>query len=275
MPVEMLAAGLGLATPLLLGALGAILAERGGSYALSLEGQMLAGALAAAAVAGPLGVGAAMAAGLAVAGVAGFVTTRCQGDQLATGIAVNLLVLGLAGMLVPLLPALTSGGPGPNGFTWLGLLLVPVLAIGLGHSAPGLALRATGEDPAAVAAAGLRPARIRALGMLAGGLLGGLAGAALALQQDGGITGSVTGGRGYLALAVVIVGRWRPGATLLACLGFGGAEALLLPAGGVMAQVAPYGLALLALALFGRRAGRPAALGWPIGGRATAPSPLR
>jgi simple sugar transport system permease protein len=267
---EMLAAEVGLATPLLLGALGAILAERGGSSALSLEGQVLAGALAAAAVAGPLGVGAAMVAGLAVAGVAAFVTTRCGADQLATGIGLNLLVLGLAGMLAPLLPALPSGGPGPSGFTWLGLLLVPVLAFGLGHSAPGLALRAVGEDPAAAVAAGLRPARIRALGMLAGGLLGGLARAALALQQDGG----AAGGRGYLALAAVIIGRWRPGTTLVACLGCGCAEALL-PAGGAMAQLAPYALALLALALLGGGVGRPAALGRPIDGRGSGPSPLR
>lgn len=296
--VELAAAAVRIATPLLIGAMGAILSERAGTFAVSLEGQMLAGALAAvlaAAVAGPAaGAAAAMLAGMAVAGLVAFATGRFRADHMVAGIAANLLVLGLTSFLfrlagggrgalrVPLLGPLSAAGLaelpviGPAllahpPLTWLGLALVPATGLLLARSALGLGLRAAGENPAAAIAAGLDPRRARALAAIAGGALGGLAGAALALQQVGSFTDGMTSGRGFLALAAVIVGRWQPGATLVACLAFGLAEALqlraqafALPVSSYVVQMAPYVLALLVLAVLGRGARLPAAIGRPI-----------
>lgn len=287
--LEFAASAIRIATPLLIGALGAILSERGGTFAVSLEGQMLAGTLAglvAAVAAGPfVGALAAMLAGLAVAALAALGTARFRADHMVTGIALNLLVLGLTSFLLRLrtggaprlpllrpwgvetLPALLAHPP----ITWLGLALVPLLGLLLARTAPGLALRAAGENPEAAVAAGLSPGRARVAGVLAGGALGGLAGAALVLQQVGTFTDGMTAGRGFVALAAVIVGRWQPGATLLACLGFGAAEALQLrvaayslPVSSYVVQMLPYVLALLVLAVLGRSSAMPAAIGRPL-----------
>jgi simple sugar transport system permease protein len=287
--IEFAAAAIRIATPLLIGALGAILSERGGTFAVSLEGQMLAGALAAvlaSALAGPwAGVAAAMLAGLAVGALAALATGRFRADHMVAGIALNLLVLGLTSFLarlrtggVPRLPLLASLGRDwlpvllvHPPITWAGLALVPLLGLLLMHTAPGLALRAAGENPEAAIAAGLAPGRARAAGVLAGGALGGLAGAALALQQVGTFTDGMTAGRGFLALAAVIVGRWRPGATVIACLAFGAAEALqlrvaafALPVSSYVVQMLPYVLALLVLAMLGRSSAMPRAIGRPL-----------
>ncbi|MFC7538524.1 hypothetical protein ACFQU2_02405 [Siccirubricoccus deserti] len=248
---EMLAAGVGLATPLLLGALGAILAERGGSSALSLEGQVLAGALAATAVAGPLGVGAAMVAGLAVAGVPPSPPSAAGPTRWRPASALTCWYWGSPGCWHRCCQYYPPAGRGRAASPGSGCCWCRCWPSGSATARRGWRCGRRGGSAAAIAA-GLRPARLRALGMLAGGLLGGLAGAALALQQDGG----TASGRGYLALAAVIIGRWRPGTTLVACLGCGCAEALL-PAGGSMAQLAPFALALLALAVLGgARVGR-------------------
>lgn len=288
---EFLAAAVRIGTPLGIAAMGGILSERGGTFAVSLEGQMLAGALAAVLAAhgggAPAGVAAAALAGAAVAACVALATVRFGADQIVAGIAANLLVLGLTSYAVraigrsprvPLLPALDLGWPsslpvlGPAltqpALTWLGLGLTPLLAVLLARTPWGVMLRATGENPEAVLTAGGSPSRMRVGAMLAGGALGGVAGAALALQQVGTFTDGMTAGRGFLALAAVIVGRWNPVGASLAALAFGGAEALqlraqayALPVSSYVVQMTPYLLALLVLALAGRGTRMPGALG--------------
>jgi general nucleoside transport system permease protein len=151
------------------------------------------------------------------------------------------------------------------------LLLVAPLVLFLFRSRAGLTLRAVGENPLTAFAAGANPNRVRALAILAGGALAGLAGAVLSLQQVGTFTDGMTGGRGYLVLAAIIVGRWMPVGTLVACLVFGAAEALSLrvqafslPVSSYVIQMMPYIAALLVLALLGRGARMPAAVGQPF-----------
>ena len=291
---EMLAAAVRIGTPLAIASLGGILSERGGTFAVSLEGQMLAGALAAvlAAHAGGTcaGVVAAALAGAMVAACVAAATVRFGADQMVSGIAANLLALGLTSFAVraaggsprvALLPAWDLGwlarlpvaGPALTqpALTWLGLALVPLLAVLLRRTPWGIMLRATGENPDAVLAAGGSPARMRVAAMLAGGALGGVAGAALALQQVGVFTDGMTSGRGFLALAAIIVGRWHPAGACLACLTFGAAEALqlraqafALPVSSYVVQMTPYLLALLVLSVAGRSTRMPGALGRPL-----------
>jgi ABC-type uncharacterized transport system permease subunit len=132
-------------------------------------------------------------------------------------------------------------------------------------------LRAVGENPGAAFAAGANPNAVRSMAILAGGALAGLVGAMLSLQQVGTFTDGMTGGRGYLVLAAIIVGRWMPIGTMVACLVFGAAEALSLrvqalslPVSSYVIQMTPYTAALLVLAILGRGARMPAAVGLPF-----------
>lgn len=295
--LDFLAATLRIATPLLLAALGGILCERGGTFAVGLEGQMLAGAffgVVATHLAGSVAVGlpASALGGMVMALVVMVATVRFHAEHMVTGIASNILALGSTSFLlravaqgnapvirVPLLEPWAVPGlaqlplVGPLLFrqpplTYLALLLVPPLALFLFRTRAGLTLRAVGENPLAAFAAGADPARVRALAILAGGALAGLAGAVLSLQQVGTFTDGMTGGRGYLALAAVIVSRWMPLGSLAACLMFGAAEAFALraqafslPVSSYVMQMAPYVAALLVLAGLGRGARMPAALG--------------
>ncbi len=290
---DLMGAAVRIGTPLGLAALGGILSERAGTFAVSLEGQMLAGALAGvlAAAVFPgsvlIAVAAGALAGAAVAGAVAAVTVRFGADQMVSGIAANLLVLGLTGfvvravggsprvaLLVPLgpgsLPTLPLFGPAMTQpvLTWLWVLLIPVMAVILARTPWGVMLRATGDNPEAVLTAGGSPVRMRVTGLLAGGALGGAAGVALVLQQVGVFTDGMTSGRGFLALAAIIVGRWHPAGASLACLAFGAAEALqlraqafALPVSSYVVQMGPYVMALLVLAVSGRGTRMPGALG--------------
>jgi general nucleoside transport system permease protein len=299
--LDFLAAALRIATPLMLAALGGILAERAGTFAVGLEGQMLAGAFFGvltthAASSAGLGLAASALGGAAMALVVMIATVRFQAEHMVTGIASNILALGLTSFLlraaagggsapsirVPLLEAWAVPGlsalplVGPLLFrqpplTYLALLLVVPLVLFLFRTRAGLTLRAVGENPVAAFAAGANPDRVRALAILAGGALAGLAGAVLSLQQVGTFTDGMTGGRGYLVLAAIIVGRWMPLGTLVACLVFGAAEALSLrvqafslPVSSYVIQMAPYLAALTVLAVLGRGARMPAAVGQPF-----------
>src|SRR5439155_98065 len=137
-------------------------------------------------------------------------------------------------------------------------------AVFLARTRAGLTLRAVGENPAAAFAVGVEPARVRLAAVLACGALAGLGGAVLSLQQVGTFTDAMTNGRGYIALAAIIVGRWLPGGTLLGCLLFGAADALQLrvqslrlPVSSYVIQMTPYVVALVVLAGLGRSASRP------------------
>jgi len=297
---EFLAAAIRIATPLLLAALGGILSERAGVFAVGLEGMMLAGAFAATVGAwgsGSAGAGILLALiggagiGLAVA----IVAVRYRADNMVTGLAANILALGLTSYLlrvagagqpvaIHLVPLAAWPIPGLADLPVLGPLLFAhppltylaalgcvALTLFLGRTQAGLTLRATGENPEAVFASGSDPLRVRMLAVVACGAVAGLGGAVLSMQQVGTFTDGMTGGRGYLALASLIVGRWTPWGAAAACLIFGAAEAFELrlqsfgvPVSSYIVQMAPYLIALAVLAGLGRSSRLPAAIGQPL-----------
>ncbi|HEX6643991.1 MAG TPA: ABC transporter permease [Gemmatimonadales bacterium] len=257
------------AMPLLLAGLGEMLAERSGVINLGIEGSMLAGALAAAIGAssgGPwAGAVAAVGAGAALAGLFALVTVHARADQIIAGTAVTLGAMGLtgaayrawfgpagAGLSIPTFPPVILGQPAT---TFVALALVPLLWWLLFRTRAGLALRAAGEGADGARAAGVRVRAARTAAVVAGGALAGLAGATLVLAQVGTFTERMTAGRGFIAIAIVVLGRWNPVGVLLAALVFGAATALqfLFQAAGTdvpyqLFLMLPYLLALLGLA---------------------------
>jgi len=291
-----LAAAIRISTPLLLAATGELINERAGIINLGIEGAMMAGALASAigAVAGGpwLGVLGGVGAGLLVALIFSAVAIGARGDQIITGTAVTLGSVGLTGALyrtafgsdgpglsiptvaawpVPGLHAIPVVGPAlfeQSVLTYVAWLLIPIAAWFLFRSWWGLALRATGESATAARASGVPVGRVQLLATLVGGALAGLAGATLVLAQVGTFAEKMTAGRGFIAIAIVVLGRWRPGGVLLAALLFGGASALqfAFQAMGLAVPyqlflVMPYLIALLALAGAVGKARAPAGLG--------------
>ncbi|HEX9755350.1 MAG TPA: ABC transporter permease [Gemmatimonadales bacterium] len=293
-----LEAAVRVATPLLLAALGETLVERSGVINLGIEGGMLAGALGGAlgAVAGGVwvGAGAAVVAGLLTAGVFAMVAVGLRGDQIITGTAITLGAVGLTGVVarqafgaaglglslptfgvielpglsrIPVVGRALFAQPFP---TYVALLAVPALWWLLFRTHWGLALRATGEASEAAVAVGVRTRWLQSAAALIGGGFAGLAGGTLVLAQVGTFAEKMTAGRGFIAIAIVVLGRWHPGWVLAAALLFGGATALqfLFQAmGGGLAVpyqlflMLPYGLALFALAGGMGRARAPAGLG--------------
>jgi simple sugar transport system permease protein len=288
------------AAPLLLAALGEVFTERAGVINIGLEGLMIAGAFAAvvaAIVTGSpwLGVGAALLAGSVLAGLFALFGIGLKRDQVIVGTTVNFLALGLTGVLfrawsgasgtvsaAPTLPRVFGEGPtAVNAVTLLALALVPLAAWLLFRTRLGVTLRATGEMPEAAAAAGAFVNRLRAVTVIAAGALAGLAGADLAVGINNGFTENMTGGRGFIALAIVVFGRWRPLGVLGASLLFAAADVAqtqLQATPSVQAAVArlgvgdtyplflalPYLLTLVALAVRGGAGRAPAALGQPF-----------
>jgi len=274
-----------IATPLLLVALGGLVSERSGVVNIALEGLMLAGAFTAATVThylgNPwLGLAAAVAAGAAVAAVHALATIRYGADQVVSGMAVNIVFLGLPALLCGALfdstgatPQLARGELLPRAPIVLAFALVPAAAYVLDRTRFGLRLRAAGESPEAADAAGVSVARLRTLAVVLSGALAAIGGAYLSTGQSSLFSRNMTAGRGYIALAALIFGRWRPVPTMLACLLFGAAEALSIQMQGVVAipvqliQIVPYVLTLVVLAGLIGRARPPAALGRPYGER--------
>ena len=293
---QFLEAAVRTATPLALAALGEVLVERSGVINIGLEGAIIAGAFGALVGAGTgsvaLGFAASLAAGAAMGAVAGGFIAWLRADQIVTGTAISLLGLGItgtlyrslygatgAGLTIPTIaPApvpLLSGIPvlGPALFTqpvttYFAYLLCPVLWWLLYRTHVGLAIRACGESPEAAIAAGVNIRRFQFTMLVAGGACGGLAGGTLVLAQSGTFIEAMSAGRGFIAIAIVVLGRWHPVGALLAALLFGAAMALqfLLQAMGwsipyQLVLATPYVLTLLALAGFAGRAAAPAALG--------------
>jgi general nucleoside transport system permease protein len=291
-----LAATIRTTTPLVLAALGEVLVERGGLINIGLEGAILAGAFGALVGATSGGVeagyaGAVMGGALVAALFALFVVVL-RANQIITGTALTLLSMGVTGTLYramfgsagAALNVPTSAALAIPGFsalpvigqalfvqppiTYLAYLLAPAIAWWLGHTHSGLALRAIGERPEAAEAAGVAVDRMRAIAVLVGGALGGLAGGTLVLAQAGTFVEGMSAGRGFIAIAIVVLGRWRPLGVVLGALVFGAASALqfAFQAMGWNAPyqlflVAPYLLTLAALAGAVGRARAPAALG--------------
>jgi len=288
------AASLRIGVPYTLAALGATFSERSGVVNIALEGIMLNGALAYVLAAhwtgNPwAGVAAALAAGVLTGLVHAIVTVRFRADQITSGLGINLLAAGLtkfvltqvfhsssnSGRVVGLpewdlfglahLPAL-----GPVLAAPLVLLTVALVLLGqalLFRSVFGLRLRSIGERPEAAATLGLPVTAYRYAGVLISGALAGLAGAWLASEQHS-FTDGMTNGRGYIAIAAMIVGKWSPLGAAAACLLFGAAEALQITLQGSafpteLLQMLPYLVTMLALAGFIGRAVPPRALGTP------------
>jgi simple sugar transport system permease protein len=283
------------ATPLALAALGEVVVERGGILNIGLEGVILVGAFGAlvGATSGGIigGYAAAIACGVLLACFFGLFAIAFRADQIITGTAVTLLAVGLTGTLyralygtmgaalsiptsgpkpIPVLSSLPVAGLGffyQPVVTYLAYGCVPAVWWWMFRTHAGLALRAIGETPAAAAAAGVRVDRARWLAIAFGGAMGGLAGGTLVLAQAGTFAEGMSAGRGFIAIAIVVVGRWNPLGVALAALMFGGASALqfLLQALGLalpyqLFLALPYVLTLAALAGVAGRVRAPAAL---------------
>lgn len=291
-----LAATVRTATPLALAALGEMLVERAGLINIGLEGTILAGAfgsLVGATAGGVLwGYVGAVAGGVAVAALFGVFVVWLKANQIVTGTALTLLSVGATGTLYRAMygssgAALSSPTSPPFPIPWLSriplvgealfaqppiayaaYLLVPIIAWWMRDTHAGLALRAIGEQPEAAQVAGVRVQRLRLLAILAGGVLGGLAGGTLVLAQAGTFAEGMSAGRGFIAIAIVVLGRWHPLGVALAAFVFGAASALqfAFQAMGWHAPyqlflVVPYLLTLAGLAGAVGRARAPAALG--------------
>jgi ABC-type uncharacterized transport system permease subunit len=295
--VEFLAASIRIATPLLFGALGGLLSERAGTFAVGIEGMMLAGAFGGAVttlLTADTGTGLAVSAvsGAAAGLIVAVATAKFRADHMVTGLALNIFVVGLTSFLLrglfggqaPVIQLQTLKAlpipylvdlPGIGrvlfhqpALTYAALALTVAISVLLAKTPTGLMLRAVGENPEAAFTVGSNPVRVRMAAIVAGGALAGLGGAVLSLQEVGTFTDGMTNGRGFIALAAIIVGRWMPFPTLLGCLLFGAVVALELrvqgwdlPVSSYVIQMTPYLAALAVLAGIGRGARLPAAIG--------------
>ncbi|HEY4246306.1 MAG TPA: ABC transporter permease [Lacunisphaera sp.] len=310
--VLLLAATIRVATPLLLAALAGMFSERAGVIDLALEGKMLGAAFAAAAVSTVtgsawLGLAAGMVTSIALSLLLGLACVTYRGNQVVAAMAVNIMVGGLAPTLALAwfnlggqTPQLEAAGQRFTEITWpwakaahvvpfpgmlysellsghnvvvyLAALLVPTAAWVLYRTRFGLRLRAVGENPQAVDTAGISVTMLRYRAMIISGALCGIAGAYLSVAASSGFVRDMTAGKGYLALAALIFGKWRPYPTLVACLLFAFTDALAVRLQGVSLPVIgvvpvqfilalPYILTILLLAGFVGRARAPDAIG--------------
>src|SRR4026209_1872581 len=254
--LSLIASTIRLATPLVLAALGGLFSERSGVINIALEGKMLAGAFTAAAVTyaadTKLGMGNAspwvgllggVMAGLLIAAIYAVSCIKFKADQVVSRAAINILMLGIPGFLSGAL--FLSSGSTPQlpkdhllpQQPWIIALAIAVLVSAIWYviyKTPfGLRLRSVGEKPEAADAAGVSVRRMRYWGVLLAGMLAGIGGAYLSIGQSSLFTRNMTAGRGFIALAALIFGKWRPVQTLLACLLFGFADAITIQLQGV------------------------------------------
>jgi ABC-type uncharacterized transport system permease subunit len=283
-PISFLTQMVRIAIPYLFAASGGVVAERSGIISLELEGLMLVGAFSATLGAhysgSPwIGVLSGILGGLIFGLIHAFATIRYRADQVIVGIAINLLAIGVTRFFLKLAFASSSNSPRVNGFggraaahgfdnplVWMGLLSAPVLAFFLYRTPFGLRVRAVGEHPDAAASVGVSVNKIRYIAVAVSGMLAALGGVFLALDQHQ-FTDQMTSGRGFIAVAAVIFGRWDPVKAALACLFFAAAETLQIQLQGnhvipsQFIEMIPYALTIIALAGVVGRAVPPAALG--------------
>lgn len=309
----MLASTLRVSTPLILCALAGLLAERSGVVDIGLEGKMLFGAFAAGAAGALLGSTAlalfmAMAVAVLLSWMHGLACVSHRGDQVVSGVAINIIAAGLTVVLgiawfaqggqtptlgnevriQELMPSVSASvaqwpvvgqlvGVGllsHNILVYVALALVPAIWWLVYRTSFGLRLRAAGENPQMVDAAGVSVQKLRYAALTLNGMLCGLAGAYLVLAQNAAFSSNMTAGRGFMALAALIFGRWHPVGALSACLLFGFLDAaairmqgVALPIVGVVPvqfiQAMPYVLTVVLLAGFIGKAVAPKALGRP------------
>ena len=309
----LLASTLRVSTPLIFCALAGLLSERAGVVDIGLEGKMLFAAFAAGAAGATYGstlvaVFAAVAIAVALAWTHGLACVSFRGDQVVSGVAINIIAAGLTVVLgiawfsqggqtptvsnevriAPIFPGLVEavqgipwlgtvvgqGLLGHNALVYLALGLVPAVWWLLFRTRFGLRLRAVGENPLMVDAAGVSVVRLRYTALTLNGILCGLAGSYLVLAQSASFSPNMTAGRGFMALAALIFGRWHPVGALWACLLFGFLDATAIRLQGVVLpvigevpvqaiQALPYVLTVVLLAGFIGKAVAPKALGSP------------
>lgn len=284
------------ATPLAFAALGELVVQRSGVINLGIEGSMAVGAFAAFAVAAGTGPGIGLLAGGLAGGALALVfalfVLRFRAQQIIAGTAITMLGLGLSATLhrmqsdptaaqahietiapvgIPVLseiPVVGAAFFSQSALTYSLYVLFPFIAYILFRTHAGIALRAVGEFPAAAQASGYRPVVVQLMAIAVGGVLSGIAGATLVVVNTGTFTDGISSGRGFIAIAIVALGRWRPAGVALGALVFGGASALQFLAQSLAWNVPyslvlalPYVLTLLALAVFRGSRIAPASLG--------------
>jgi simple sugar transport system permease protein len=297
-----LAAMLRLATPIALAALGGVISERSGVTNIALEGCMLMGAFFAIFTADKTGslalailVG--LGAGMALAALHALAAITFRADQIVSGMALNILALGLTSYLnyelygttgtpasLPGVPTVDLGAVGglpviggalghQSAILWVTFVLVILLQLFLFRTVPGLRLRAVGEHPRAADTLGINVQRTRYFAVLASGAFAALGGVYLSMAVAGSFTDGMTNGKGFIGLAAMIFGRWTPVGALAAALIFGYGDALSVSLQGVsigelrvpvqLLSTIPYVLTILAVAGFVGRSRPPAADGLP------------
>jgi ABC-type uncharacterized transport system permease subunit len=311
--VSILSATLRMATPLVFAAMAGMFSERSGTIDIGLEGKMLAAAFAAACVAVVTGSAwvallGAVIVGILMALLHGLACITYRGNQVVSGVAINIMAAGLTIVLgnawfgrggqtpdltpdarfmplkipgwenaasVPIVgPLYASVIGGHNLLVYVAFLMVPIGWWVLYHTRFGLRLRAVGEDPKVVDTAGISVAWLRYRAVIIAGTLCGFAGAYLAIAQNAGFSPHMTAGRGFIALAAMVFGKWRPWPAMFACLLFGLLDAIAIRLQGAVfpgigevpveaIQALPYILTVVLLAGFVGRAMAPHALGQP------------
>jgi general nucleoside transport system permease protein len=293
----LLAATLRYATPLTFAALGGVTSERSGVVNIGLEGMMLVGAFFGAwgadITSSWLG---GVVIGLVAGGLMGLLhavfSVSLRADQIVSGTAINFLALGLTGFLfikiygtegtpddlpeipdvhLPIgwIPFIGEGLEQLNLLIWVGLISVALLSIFLFRTPRGLRMRSVGENPLAADTAGISPIRVRYYAVIASGAFAALGGVFLSIGFVHSFSQNMTFGKGFIGLAAVIFGKWKPGGALAAALLFGFASALaqrlpvFSPTGAVLFQALPYVLTLIAVAGLVGRSRPPAADGIP------------
>ncbi|HEY1362289.1 MAG TPA: ABC transporter permease [Xanthobacteraceae bacterium] len=297
--IALLAAGIRIAAPLIYAAVGELFAERAGVLNVGLEGTMLIGTWAAFmgmffSGSGLIGVLCAIAGGMLITAALGYVCINRGANQIIAGIVVNIFALGFTSLTyrhifrsdipsvesflpirVPLLSDLPLIGNVLFNHTilvYLAFALVPLASFILYRTQLGLCLRAAGELPAAVDTAGVNVLAIRYAGVLLCGAFAGLGGAALSIGQLEQFNDNLTAGRGFIALAIVLLGRWDPWKVAFGSILFGIADALQLRLQVLnfavpkeLLAIIPYVLAIAAMALFVKHIRLPAAFARPYG----------
>jgi ABC-type uncharacterized transport system permease subunit len=297
--IALLAAGIRIAAPLIFAAIGEIFAERAGVLNIGLEGTMLIGAWAAFmgmffSGSGTIGVLAGVVGGILVTAILGYVCINQGANQIIAGIVINIFAVGFtsltyrhmfrsdiptvesfAAVPIPLLSEIPLIGQVLFRHTilvYLAFILAPLASLLIYRTQLGLCLRAAGELPAAVDTAGVNVLGVRYAGLLLCGAFAGLGGATLSIGQLDQFNDNLTAGRGFIALAIVLLGRWDPYKVAFGSILFGVADALQLRLQVLdfavpkeLLAIIPYVLAIAAMALFVKRIRLPAALGRPYG----------
>jgi ABC-type uncharacterized transport system permease subunit len=276
--------------PLLLAALGGVVSERAGVINIALEGIMLVGAFAAACVAlasgsAWLGALAGAGAGVGLAAIYALFVVRFRANQIVAGTAINMFAMGITPFLSKIFYGSTGSTPAvplEARFQFAPVLWAIVLAFAvwswLKWTPSGLWIRFAGEKPEALDAAGVRVNRVRWAAVMISGALAGLGGVSLSIFLSSSFSRNMTAGRGFMAIAALIFGKWRPLPTAIACLLFAFADAIQIQLQGLVLwgsepvpvqfiQVLPYVITILVLAGVVGQSRAPRALGLPFFGR--------